>query len=105
MGLFRLLLVGLLVYLGFRIYRLLRARPEARRPADRTAPPESDARSPHEVLGVSTDATPEQIRAAYQKQIRQYHPDRVADMGPELRDLAEQHTKELNAAYDALQRG
>jgi curved DNA-binding protein CbpA len=56
------------------------------------------------VLGVAPGASAEEIRSAYQKLIQQYHPDRVAGMGPELRELAEQRTKELNAAYDALKR-
>jgi DnaJ-domain-containing protein 1 len=29
----------------------------------------------------------------------QYHPDKVATLGPEIRALAEQRAKELNAAY------
>ena len=48
---------------------------------------------------------PEEIRAAYQKLIQKYHPDRVADLGPELQELAAQRTKELNAAYAALKKG
>lgn len=30
----------------------------------------------------------------------QYHPDKVASLGPELRDLCERKTKEINTAYD-----
>jgi len=32
----------------------------------------------------------------------QYHPDRVASMGPEIIALAEQHMRRINAAYKAL---
>lgn len=32
--------------------------------------------------------------------MRQYHPDKVASLGPELRDLCECKTKEINIAYD-----
>ena len=45
-----------------------------------------------------------EIKKAYQALIQQYHPDRVADMGPELRDVAEERTKEINAAYEELKR-
>ena len=31
-----------------------------------------------------------------------YHPDKVQHLGPELKDLAERKTKELNEAYDWL---
>ncbi len=63
-----------------------------------TAP--SQASNWHEVLEVSELATVEQIRTAYKQKISQYHPDKVADMGLEIRELAETRSKEINAAYD-----
>jgi curved DNA-binding protein CbpA len=56
------------------------------------------------VLGVQESATPEQIKRAYQRLVLQYHPDKVVDLAPELQALAEQRTKEINAAYTALKR-
>ncbi len=53
---------------------------------------------------MTPDATQAEIKAAYQRLIRQYHPDRVADLGPEIRAVAERRAKEINAAYDALAR-
>lgn len=53
------------------------------------------------VLGVSANASREQIVAAYKQKISQYHPDKVANMGEEIRDLAERRSKEINAAYHA----
>ena len=61
-------------------------------------------RSPHEVLGVDRGASAEEISSAYRKLVQQYHPDRVADLGPELREVAEQRMKEINAAYEELKR-
>ncbi len=52
------------------------------------------------ILEVPETATREQIVSAYQKMIRQYHPDRVAQMGPEIREVAERKSKAINAAYD-----
>jgi DnaJ-domain-containing protein 1 len=57
-------------------------------------------RSWYEVLGVDeTNASFDEIQAVYRHKIAQYHPDRVAGLGPELQALAEQHSKEINRAY------
>ncbi len=52
------------------------------------------------ILEVSQSATKEQIVTAYKQKIRQYHPDKVAQMGAEIRELAEFKSKQINAAYD-----
>ena len=54
----------------------------------------------HEVLGVAPDATLEQIRKAYEEKSAQYHPDRVAGIGPEFRDTAIRLTRRINDAYE-----
>jgi len=36
---------------------------------------------------------------------QQYHPDKVATLAPEFRELAERRMKEINTAYDELQTG
>ena len=51
------------------------------------------------VLGVSVDASLEDIRSAYQRLISQYHPDKVASLGAELQEFASRKTQALNAAY------
>jgi DnaJ-domain-containing protein 1 len=53
----------------------------------------------HEVLGVGPAANLQQIKAAYRKKISQYHPDKTAGLGDELRRVAELYTKEINLAY------
>ncbi|MBI4201918.1 MAG: J domain-containing protein [Chloroflexi bacterium] len=64
----------------------------------------STHRSPFDVLEVAPEATVEDVRSAYRRKVQQYHPDKVADLGPELRQVAERQMKEINAAYDALKR-
>jgi hypothetical protein len=51
------------------------------------------------VLDVSADASMEEIRAAYLMRISEYHPDKVAALGKEIREVAERKSKEINAAY------
>jgi len=52
-----------------------------------------------ECLGVEPDAPRKVVKTAYQNLVKQYHPDKVAGMGVELRELAEKRTKEINQAY------
>lgn len=56
------------------------------------------------VLDVDRSANRAAITAAYRARISQYHPDKVARMGPEIRALAEQKSAEINAAYEAAVR-
>ena len=36
----------------------------------------------------------------YHLKIREYHPDKVASLGKELKELAEFKSKEINSAYE-----
>ena len=54
----------------------------------------------YEVLRVHSTASREEMQQGYRRVIALYHPDRVAGLGPELRALAEQRSKEINAAYE-----
>ena len=51
------------------------------------------------VLGLSSAATIDEVRLAYKTLIKRNHPDRVHDMAPIFRALAEAETKKINAAY------
>ena len=57
-------------------------------------------KDPYEVLGVSKNATDDQIKDAYRELARKYHPDNYTD-NP-LSDLASEKMKEINEAYDAI---
>ncbi|MCJ8501901.1 DnaJ domain-containing protein [Desulfatitalea alkaliphila] len=60
------------------------------------------SRDPFTVLGLSRGADPGEIRAAYRRLANQYHPDKVAHLGREFQELAEQRFKEIQQAYDTL---
>jgi len=70
-------------------------------PADRedTAPWD-----PHRVLGIDRNATGAEIKTAYRRLANMYHPDKVAHLGNEFKELAEFKFKEIQRAYQELSR-
>lgn len=65
---------------------------------------ELGGKSAHEVLGVSEDAPLDEIKAAYRKLAMETHPDRVAGLDVEFRELAGSRMRVINAAYEELVR-
>ncbi len=63
------------------------------------APGSSD---PYDVLGVNRGDGLEEIRKHYKEKLLQYHPDRVAHLGRELQEVAEQKTKEITEAFQKI---
>ena len=59
-------------------------------------------KNPYEVLGVSPNASEDEIKAAYRELARKYHPDNYVNSP--LSDLAEEKMKEVNEAYDTIQK-
>lgn len=59
-------------------------------------------RDPYQVLGISPNASDEEVKKAYRALAMKYHPDNYAD-NP-LSELAEEKMKEINEAYDRIQK-
>lgn len=57
---------------------------------------------PYKILGVSPNASDDEIKKAYRKLAVKYHPDNYVN-NP-LADLAEEKMKEINEAYDTIQK-
>ena len=68
--------------------------------------PVADASSfdPHRVLGVPKTASWDEIRAAYHRLTKLYHPDRFAgvELPPEVASYVEGKTRQINAAFRLL---
>lgn len=56
----------------------------------------------YEILGVNHNATDEQIKKAYKKLAKNYHPDNFATASEDKKKQAEEKMKEINAAYDSI---
>jgi DnaJ like chaperone protein len=61
---------------------------------------------PHAVLQVEKGASPEEIRHAYHRMARLYHPDRIAayELPPEIKDYARAMLVRINLAFEQLRR-
>lgn len=53
-------------------------------------------------LGLEDGATDSEIKKAYRRLAHQYHPDKVASLGPEFAELAHEKFVQINNAYELL---
>lgn len=60
-------------------------------------------KDPYSVLGVSRTADDEEIKKAYHKLARKYHPDNYSS-NPDFAELANEKMQEINEAYEEIKR-
>ena len=100
--------VSLLAPLRLELRQLLAHIPAADLPPEEPeAVPvdEPQQLSPHEILGVSALASTAEIKTAYRNRVKECHPDRFPNIDAQTRELAEEWTKAVNAAYAELSNG
>lgn len=56
------------------------------------------------VLGINNSSSWEDVKAAYKQKMKEYHPDRVMNLGDELKELASRKTKDINKSYEILKK-
>jgi len=87
------------------------ARPVPQQRQRKPPPPGSDkrraartAQDPYATLGITPAATNEEVKAAYHRQSRLYHPDKVQHLGEKLKQVANAEAQSINAAYQEIKR-
>ena len=68
------------------------------------APVIKDEKHFAQILKLQSPYAFEEVRQAYKEQMKQYHPDQVDHLGPDLKDLANRMTKDINEAYAFFER-
>ena len=103
------ILVGLMV--GYVLMSWLMSRHKGYGQAGTGSSPQEGAHAPpakpvdaraswHDVLQVPATASLDEVKLAYRRRIAEYHPDKTGGLGEELKALAEEKSKLINAAYE-----
>jgi len=100
--------LAVMVYLWWKYKKITRGQQgnpsrESRGPGPQVEQPRTKLiQTPYEVLGVLPTASGEELESRYKILMTQYHPDKVAHLGPELRTLAHEKTLEIKGAYERI---
>ena len=60
--------------------------------------------SSYRILGIDKTATDLEVKKAYRKMAKKYHPDKLQHLGEQLKKGAEDKFKEVQKAYDTIQK-
>lgn len=63
---------------------------------------DSNIEDAYKVLGISSTATDDEVKAAYRKMALKHHPDRVATLGEDIRKAAEKKFQDINDAKERI---
>ena len=80
------------------------ARDERERSSHAQAEASESSFDPHQILGIDSSASGEEIQAAYKARMHEYHPDKVAHLGEELQKVAHRKAVEIQQAYEQLRK-
>ncbi len=111
-GLTEILIILMIVYYGIIINRLFQKGRNKRKDysindKNRNEKPinhqEEIEKDPYKILNIDKYSTKKELTFAYRKMVKMYHPDKIAGLAPEYREIAEKKMKIINSAYKTLQ--
>jgi DnaJ-domain-containing protein 1 len=97
------LVSGVLVRLNVRSERLQEA--DSKSKSKQAAPPPQDKSDPYYILGIDRSVTASELAARYKQLIKANHPDKVAQLDPEIQAFAEERSKRIIKAYEEVVAG
>jgi DnaJ like chaperone protein len=62
------------------------------------------ADSSYKILEIDRSASDDELKKAYRRMARKYHPDTVSHLGDDIRMAAEEKFKEVNEAYEKIKK-
>ncbi len=64
----------------------------------------SDTHVAYSILGISSDATEDEIKKAYKKMAVEYHPDKVSYLGEDVQNSAKEKFQKISTAYESIKK-
>ena len=64
----------------------------------------SSSHNADKILELEKGATPQEVKKAYRRMAKKFHPDKVQHLGPEHQKGAEEKFRKVQEAYEQLQK-
>ena len=58
----------------------------------------------YDVLEITSSATDEEVKKAYRDMAKKHHPDKVANLGEDVKKAATEKFQKINAAYEEIKK-
>jgi len=62
----------------------------------------SNIKNAYTILGISKEASDDEVKKAYRKVVKKYHPDKLTDVGDDVKKMAKEKFQAVQQAYDNI---